>query len=111
MQGTWAVAARAEDSVTVLEGLRAAAGDRSRVLHAKGTNIVDDPSLAARLTVFGETFALHARPPAEIIAQAVALPRQEAALGSCRGAATARYGESWKPLELGLSIGWWLFRA
>src|SRR3546814_126315 len=76
MQGTWAVAARAEDSVTVLEGLRAAAGDRSRVLHAKGTNIVDDPSLAARLNVFGHTFAIAARAPEEQNAVAVAIAQQ-----------------------------------
>src|SRR3546814_7182301 len=61
MQGTWAVSARPEDSVTVLEGLRAAAGDHSRVLHAKGANIVDEPNLAARLNVFGATFAVDAR--------------------------------------------------
>src|SRR3546814_1007243 len=76
MQGTWAVSARPEDSVTVLEGLRAAAGDHSRVLHAKGANIVDEPNLAARLNVFGATFAVDARSPEELIAEAVALARQ-----------------------------------
>src|SRR3546814_20329084 len=90
MQGTWAVAARAEDSVTVLEGLRAAAGDRSRVLHAKGTNIVDDPSLAARLNVFGETFAIDARAPDEMIAEGVAIARQEQVGVAWDGAETAR---------------------
>src|SRR3546814_5742834 len=87
MQCTWAVAARAEDSVTVLEGLRAAAGDRSRELHAKGTNIVDDPSLAARLNVFGETFAIDARAPDEMNAEAVALARQADVVVACVGEA------------------------
>src|SRR3546814_17054068 len=76
MQGTWAVSARPEDSVTVLEGLRAAAGDHSRVLHAKGANIVDEPNLAARLNVFGATFAVDARSPEELIAEAVELARR-----------------------------------
>src|SRR3546814_11237881 len=55
MQGTWAVSARPEDSVTVLEGLRAAAGDHSRVLHAQGANIVDETNLAEPFNVFGPT--------------------------------------------------------
>src|SRR3546814_3731317 len=102
MQCTWAVAARAEDSVTVLEGLRAAAGDRSRVLHAKGTNIVDDPDLAARLNVFGETFAIDARAPDEMIAEAVALARQADVVVACLGEAKEHAGESSTRCELGL---------
>src|SRR3546814_2332847 len=86
MQGTWAVSARPEDSVTVLEGLRAAAGDHSRVLHAKGANIVDEPNLAARLNVFGATFAVDARSPEELIAEAVG-PAREAAVVVAGGGA------------------------
>src|SRR3546814_21013569 len=93
MQGTWAVSARPEDSVTVLEGLRAAAGDHSRVLHAKGANIVDEPNLAARLNVFGATFAVDARSLEELIAEAVALARQADVVVACVGQAKAPAGE------------------
>src|SRR3546814_1314782 len=74
--------------------LRTAAGDRSRVLHAKGTNSVDDPSLAARLNVFGETFAIDARAPDEMIAEAVALARQADVVVACVGEAKEHAGES-----------------
>src|SRR3546814_12430821 len=47
LQGTWAVSARPEDSVTVLEGLRAPAGDHSPVLHAQGANNSAEPHTAA----------------------------------------------------------------
>src|SRR3546814_19833338 len=94
MQGTWAVSARPEDSVTVLEGLRAAAGDHSRVLHAKGANIVDEPNLAARLNVFGATFAVDARSPEDLISDTVALPRQADVGVACLGHATATVWES-----------------
>ena len=62
MQGTWAVAARPDDTVTLLEGIE---GRRRRgdSLYAKGANIVDDPNIAARLNVFGKTFAIDPRPP------------------------------------------------
>lgn len=102
MQGTWAVSARPQDSVTVLEGLRTALGDDSRVLHAKGTNIVDDPTLAARLNVFGETFAIDARAPEEMIAEAVALARQADVVVACVGEAKEHAGESSTRTELGL---------
>src|SRR3546814_13479649 len=103
MQGTWAVSARPEDSVTVLEGLRAAAGDHSRVLHAKGANIVDEPNLAARLNVFGATFAVDARRPEELIAEAVALARQADVAVACVGEATGTAGGSSTTSELGLA--------
>src|SRR3546814_9342075 len=102
MQGTWAVSARPEDSVTVVEGLRAAAGDHSRVLHAKGANIVDEPNLAARLNVFGATFAVDARSPEELIAEAVALARQADVVVACVGEAKEHAGESSTRSELGL---------
>lgn len=102
MQGTWAVSARPEDSVTVLEGLQAAAGERGRVLHAKGANIVDAPNLAARLNVFGETFAIDARSPEEMIAEAIALAREADVVVACVGEAKEHAGESATRSELGL---------
>jgi beta-glucosidase len=102
MQGTWAVAARPQDSVTVLEGMRAAAGDRRPILHATGTNIVDDPNLAARLNVFGETFAIDARARDEMIAEAVGLARQADTVVACVGEAKEHAGESSTRSEIGL---------
>ncbi len=102
MQGTWAVAARAEDSVTLLEGLRAAAGESARILHAKGANIVDDPDVAARLNVFGETFAIDPRSPDAMIAEAVAIARQADVIVACVGEAKEHSGESSTRNDLGL---------
>ncbi len=101
MQGTWAVAAKPEDSVTVLEGLRAAYPD-GRILHAKGANIVDDPNIAARLNVFGETAPIDARTPDAMIAEAVALARQADVVIACVGEAKEHTGESSTRTEIGL---------
>jgi len=101
MQGTWAVSARPGDSVTVLEALRAAAGER-RIVHAKGANIVDDPNVAARLNVFGETFAIDARPPEALIAAAVETAQQADVIVACVGEAKEHAGESSTRSELGL---------
>ena len=89
MQGTWAVAAQSQDSVTVLEGLRAAF---DTVLYAKGANIVDDPNIAARLNLFGETMAID--PPEALIAQAVAQAKQADVVVACVGEAREHTGEA-----------------
>jgi len=102
MQGTWAPAARPADSITLLEGLQAAAGDRCRILHAKGADIVDDPNLAARLNVFNETFTIDDRPPGDLIAEAVALARQSDVVVACVGEAKEHAGESSTRTDLGL---------
>ena len=94
MQGTWAVAARPADSVTVLEGMRHAAGDTCRILHARGANIVDDPDIAARLNVFGPTFTLDAREPEEMAAEAVKVALEADAVIACLGEAKEHSGES-----------------
>ncbi|HZR62577.1 MAG TPA: beta-glucosidase BglX [Xanthobacteraceae bacterium] len=101
MQGTWAVAARPADSVTLIDGIRAAA-DRGRILHAQGANIVDDPSLAARLNVFGETFAIDPRPANEMIAEAVEIAAAADAVVACVGEAKEHSGESATRSDLGL---------
>ena len=99
MQGTWAVASQSANSVTVLEGLRAAA---DKVLYAKGANIVDDASIAARLNVFGETFTIDARTPEQLIAEAVAIARRADVVIACVGEAREHSGESSTRAEVGL---------
>jgi beta-glucosidase len=102
MQGTWAVAAQSQDSVTVLEGMRAAARDRCQIIHAKGANIVDDANIAARLNVFGETFAIDARSPEALIAEAVGAAQGADVVVACVGEAREHSGESSTRSELGL---------
>ncbi|HZD91450.1 MAG TPA: beta-glucosidase BglX [Pseudolabrys sp.] len=101
MQGTWAVAARGQDNVTVLEGLRAACGP-ARVVYAKGANIADDPNIAARLDVFGETAAIDPRAPGDMIAEAVALARTADVVVACVGEAKEHTGESSTRTDLAL---------
>jgi beta-glucosidase len=102
MQGTWAVAAQASDSMTVLEGMNSAAAGRRPILHAKGANIVGDPNIAARLNLFGETFVIDGRSVDEMIAEAVALAARAEVAVACVGEAKEHSGESATRSELGL---------
>lgn len=102
MQGTWAVAARPSDSVTVLEGVRNRVGDPDRIVYAKGANIVDDPDIAARLNVFGETFTIDPRPAADLVAEAKKVSAAADVIVACVGEAKEHSGESATRTELGL---------
>jgi beta-glucosidase len=102
MQGTWAVAARPEDSITVMQGLRDGAANRGCIMHAKGANVVDDPNVAARLNVFGETLAIDSRAPAELIAEAVGVAAAADVVVACVGEAKEHSGESATRTDLDL---------
>ncbi len=102
MQGTWAVAARPADSVSVVQGLRDAIGDAGRVFYAQGANIVDDPNVAARLNVFGETFAIDPRTPAELVVEAVDVAAAADVVVACVGEAKEHSGKSSTRTDLGL---------
>jgi beta-glucosidase len=93
MQGTWAVSAQASDSVTVLEGMQAVFGT-DNVLYAKGANLVDDVNIAARLNVFGETFAIDTCSPDELIADALKQAKAADVIVACVGEAKEHTGES-----------------
>jgi beta-glucosidase len=93
MQGTWAVAADPEDSVTVLAGMRDRFGPEN-VMYGKGANIVDDASIAARLNVFGETFSIESQSYERLIVETGAIASEADVVVACVGEAKEHSGES-----------------
>lgn len=83
MIGNWASAGDGDQAVSLLDGLKAAAGGKVKILYAKGSNISDDPSL-----VTGE-IDKDRRSPEEMIKEAVAAAKRAdvvvAALGETQG--------------------------
>ncbi len=53
MAGMWSVAVNHDESITVLEGFKAAVGDRAEIRYAKGSNIVDDKDLDLWISTWG----------------------------------------------------------
>jgi beta-glucosidase len=97
MQGTWAVSAVPTDSVTVLEGLQAMAGKDTEIHYAKGSNIEDNPNIAARLDVHNfniPTASIDPRSPDEMIDEALAAARKSDVIVLCLGEAKEHTGES-----------------
>ncbi|MCD8525976.1 MAG: glycoside hydrolase family 3 C-terminal domain-containing protein [Alphaproteobacteria bacterium] len=97
MQGTWSVAAEPETSITLLEGMQNALGKGSRVLHAKGANIVNDPNVAARLNVFNphdKPASIDERSPEKMIKEALKIAKKSDTIVLCLGEAKEHAGEA-----------------
>lgn len=97
MQGTWALDVDPAHSVTLLEGIRAAAGPGRRVLHARGSRIVNDPSLAARLNMHNTAMpsvVIGPETPADLLAEANRVAAAADILLLCLGEAKEHSGEA-----------------
>lgn len=94
MLGTWSVSGDPEKAVTVLEGIKAVAGDRATIRYAKGANLSDDTTFAKKVNVFGPEIVIDKRSPEVMIAEAVTLARQSDVIVAVVGEAADMTGEA-----------------
>jgi beta-glucosidase len=92
MMGSWSAAGVAAQSVTLLEGMRNAVGDKARLLYARGANVTSDEKVVEYLNFMNwdkPEITQDKRTPAAMIAEAVKAARQAdvvvLALGESRG--------------------------
>ena len=107
MQGTWAIDVDPRSSITLLEGIAAAAGN-THIFHARGCNIVNDANVAARLNVHNRDMpsaTIDSRPPEKMLAESRRLGEQADAIVLCLGEAKEHAGESSTRLDIGLPGG------
>lgn len=71
MLGTWSVSGDYQQSVTVLQGIKNVAGNDVNIIYAKGANLSDDTSFAKRVNVFGPEITIDARPPDQLLQEAI----------------------------------------
>ncbi len=93
MTGTWSVAADFSKSVSLLQGLRTNMGTGTNILYAKGTNVVSDPNLDARISIFGKPTKWDKRSQKEMIAEAVATARKADVVIAAVGESAEMNGE------------------
>lgn len=94
MTGTWSVAARQAESVTLLQGIQRAIGNITKVLYAKGANLDADPDLEARGTMFGKELKRDTRPEAIIRQEAVRIAASADVIIAALGEGAEMSGES-----------------
>ena len=94
MLGTWAVSGDPQMSITVLEGLKNVAGNRSNIQYAKGANISDDPNFAQKVNVFGTRIDIDDRLPETMLREALLLAKHSDVVVAVIGEASEMSGES-----------------
>ncbi|MCG8389850.1 MAG: glycoside hydrolase family 3 C-terminal domain-containing protein, partial [Cytophagales bacterium] len=94
MAGTWSVAADYSKSVSLMAGMKEVAGPGVTWVSARGANVVDDPQLEARVSVFGKPTYRDDRPEKDMIREAVAAAKKADVVVAALGEAAEMSGES-----------------
>jgi beta-glucosidase len=94
MPGTWSVAAKFAESVSLMDGLKAATGDKAKLLYALGSNLYLDPVFQESATPFGKTIPRDQRPAAVLIEEAVAAAQQSDVVIAALGESAEMTGEA-----------------
>ena len=94
MTGTWSVAARFEEAISLREGLENALGDRAEIVYARGANVVADPELEARISIFGKNTHRDDRPADEMIKEALEVAKDADVIIAAMGEAAEMSGEA-----------------
>jgi beta-glucosidase len=94
MPGTWSVAANFSKATSLLTGLKEVAGDKVKIIYAKGSNLDADAAFEERAGMFGKGLGRDKRPAAEIIQEAVNAANQADVIVAALGESAEMTGES-----------------
>jgi beta-glucosidase len=94
MTGTWSVAARFSESITLLQGLQNSIGSNAQIVYAKGSNLDEDPAMEERATMFGKSLNRDSRSADVLREEAVQLAKDADVIIAALGEAAEMSGES-----------------
>jgi len=94
MPGTWSVATKMENAISLLAGIKEVAGSSTKVLYAKGSNLDYDETLETNATMFGKTLHRDNRSKEELLAEAVKIANQSDIIVAALGESAEMSGES-----------------
>jgi len=94
MPGTWSVAADFTKAISLLQGLKEAAGSQAKIVYAQGSNLDEDSAFEVRAGMFGKALHRDPRPTAESIQEAVQAAAQADVIVAALGESAEMTGES-----------------
>ncbi len=94
MTGTWSVAAKFDQSISLRAGLEKAVGGKAKIVYAKGSNLTDDEKLENNSTLFGKTLHRDKRPASVIRKEALKIARGADVIVAALGEAAEMSGEA-----------------
>ena len=93
MAGTWSVATKQENSISLLAGIKEVVGTNAKILYAKGSNLDYDPVLEEKSTMFGKTLHRDNRTKEELLNEALIIANQSDVIIAALGEAAEMSGE------------------
>jgi beta-glucosidase len=94
MPGTWAVAARFDQAVSVLKGMQELVGNQVQILHARGSNLAQDSIFEENAGMFGKSLKRDSRPAKVIIEEALAIASKADVIVAAVGESAEMTGEA-----------------
>jgi beta-glucosidase len=94
MPGTWSVATKMENAISLLAGIKEVAGSSTKVLYAKGSNLDYDETFETNATMFGKTLHRDGRSKEELLAEALKVANQSDVIVAALGESAEMSGES-----------------
>ncbi|MFZ6000063.1 MAG: glycoside hydrolase family 3 C-terminal domain-containing protein, partial [Bacteroidota bacterium] len=94
MTGTWSVAARFSESISLREGLQKAVGTNAKIVYAKGSNLTEDKTLEDNSTLFGKSLHRDTRSAEEIRNEALRIAKGADVIVAAVGEAAEMSGEA-----------------
>lgn len=94
MIGSWSGAGDWHKAVSILKGIKEAAGNTTTILYAKGANITEDTAILRQLNNNGGDIKISGKSPDELIKEAVATARKADVVVMCLGESQGMSGEA-----------------
>jgi len=94
MPGTWSVAVDLTKPATVVEGVQAVAGNKAKVVYAKGSNLTADATLEKHVTMFGRELNRDNRSKEELLNEALNVARGADVIVAALGESSEYSGEA-----------------
>jgi len=93
MAGTWSVATKQENSISLLAGIKEVVGNKAKVLYAKGSNLEYDATLEDNATMFSKSLHRDNRTKEEMIQEALEVANQSDVIIAALGESAEYSGE------------------
>jgi len=102
LPGTWSVAAKHSETISLLRGLKETMGDKVSFMYAKGSNFEYNAELEARSAMFGKNSYRDNRPVEQIIKEAVEIAKKADVIVAALGEASEMSGECSSRSDIGI---------
>lgn len=94
MAGTWSVATKQENSISLFNGMKSVVGNSAKILYAKGSNLDYDAAYEERATMFGKTLHRDQRTNEQLLTEALQIANQSDVIVAALGESAEMSGES-----------------